>query len=466
PPKITTFVAAGPYDPYEDEEHDDGYYGPISPVLRSPSSHRRHNSARTHASASGANSPRSESPLLRPFQAQDPNLLMPGRHSEDYAITTSPTSLEPDSSLMDSHFQQHILQQSLILPDHHDSANQHLGHIHSEQADAPRTHHPLTFRQRLKKVWGVIKPIYFPTLLDWDEKSRFVKFLAVTSIPMVLLLTLTLPVVELCDDGDAHSTDGRSVADSRHVPEIHIIGDTPEEEHKYDGWSRTATTVQMLLAPVFIAAVISSAAEEGYISIPIAFVVGAVLSFLVHRFSTEEHPPRFYGALCFVGFVVAITWIFLVANEVVGILQALGMIFRVSDAILGLTIFAMGNSLGDLVANITIAKMGFPRMAFSACFGGPLLNMLLGVGISGTYMTVKTGKPIPLQISPTLFVSLTGVLFTLMMSIIIVPRNGYMMNKNWGLFLLGMYMVCTTINIVIEIVVENSDVKANSVWFW
>lgn len=26
------------------------------------------------------------------------------------------------------------------------------------------------------------------------------------------------------------------------------------------------------------------------------------------------------------------------------------------------------------MANITIARMGFPRMAFSACFGGPLLS--------------------------------------------------------------------------------------------
>lgn len=69
-----------------------------------------------------------------------------------------------------------------------------------------------------------------------------------------------------------------------------------------------------------------------------------VLSLLVRQFSTEERPPRFYGALCFVGFLVAITWIFLVANEVVGILQAFGMIFGVSDAILGLTIFAMVSS--------------------------------------------------------------------------------------------------------------------------
>lgn len=36
-------------------------------------------------------------------------------------------------------------------------------------------------------------------------------------------------------------------------------------------------------------------------------------------------------------------------------MQTLGHIFGISDAILGLTIFAMGNSLGDLVANATVA---------------------------------------------------------------------------------------------------------------
>lgn len=83
------------------------------------------------------------------------------------------------------------------------------------------------------------------------------------------------------------------------------------------------------------------AAEEGVVPALIALLIGSILSAAIYYSSTEEEPPRFYGALCFVGFLVAITWIFLVANEVVGVLQAFGMIFGVSDAILGLTIFAM-----------------------------------------------------------------------------------------------------------------------------
>lgn len=41
------------------------------------------------------------------------------------------------------------------------------------------------------------------------------------------------------------------------------------------------------------------------------------------------------------------------------------------------TIFAVGNSLADLVANMSVAAFA-PIMGFSACFGGPMLNILLG----------------------------------------------------------------------------------------
>ncbi|KAF9083256.1 hypothetical protein BGX23_011643 [Mortierella sp. AD031] len=503
PPRINTLIHTGPYDAYEDEEHDDGegaedsislrphgapaykrrpslisafefndvvrslslsgsrprlqsfdpsYYGTKSPRASRRDSSRSSRPISVHTPQDGSRPGTPQSHLLTPTEHGSHSFL--GADLGDNTLSTSPHGLDSETN---SVFEQALLHHSIILPDHHDPALHHLGHVHHQGSpeNSPGLQAPSTRAQRFKEYLQVIHPIYFPTLLDWDEKSMFVKFLAITSLPMVLLLTLTLPVVELCDEdeedeGQDNSLVETSGQDARRLPKI-VIGDKVEEEVRYDGWSRTATTVQMVLAPIFVASVISSAAQEGYISIAVALVVGVAMSFLVHRFSTEETPPRFYGTFCFAGFMVAITWIFLVANEVVGILQAFGMIFGVSDAILGLTIFAMGNSLGDLVANITIARMGFPRMAFSACFGGPLLNMLLGVGISGTYMTVKTGVPIPLEVSPTLFVSIIGVLVTLLTAIVVVPRNGYMMGRGWGYFLLGMYTTCTIVNVVIEI---------------
>ena len=85
---------------------------------------------------------------------------------------------------------------------------------------------------------------------------------------------------------------------------------------------------------------------------------------------------------------MAISWISTIADEVVGILRAFGAILNVSEAILGVTVFAMvsraspiganlqGNSLSDFVADVTVARMGYPMMAMSACFGGPMLSTL------------------------------------------------------------------------------------------
>ncbi|GJJ75231.1 solute carrier family 24 (sodium/potassium/calcium exchanger), member 6 [Entomortierella parvispora] len=286
-------------------------------------------------------------------------------------------------------------------------------------------------------------PILFPTLHDWHDKTFIGKAMAVASIPIVLVLQLTLPVVDLdAEENEVSSSAERGERDGSALT---------QNAGGPNGWNRTATMIQLVIAPVFLAAVVTSVVGSGYLYIFGALALGVVLSALVGYFSTDTKPPRGHKTLAFVGFLVAMAWIFLVANEVVGILQALGMILKVSDAILGLTVFAMGNSLGDLVANITIARMGFPRMAFSACFGGPLLNMLLGVGVSGIYVTVQTSDPILLEAAPTLIVSLVGVLLTMVAALVVVPRSGYELTRWWGWFLLGVYAVCLVANIVIEV---------------
>ena len=52
-----------------------------------------------------------------------------------------------------------------------------------------------------------------------------------------------------------------------------------------------------------------------------SFLGGAIAAILCILFTRDDKPPRFYSLLCFMGFGVAVVWIFLVANEVVGLLQ-------------------------------------------------------------------------------------------------------------------------------------------------
>ncbi|SGY47679.1 BQ5605_C001g00558 [Microbotryum silenes-dioicae] len=217
-----------------------------------------------------------------------------------------------------------------------------------------------------------------------------------------------------------------------------------------DDLSRWLTAIQCTLGPVFIVCAIMTDSVRWF-EIAIALGVGLVLATTCFiTFTSTAHRGRII--LCFVGFVVAAVWILLIVNEVVGVLLTIGHILGLSDAILGLTIFAMGNSLGDLVANATVARMGFPSMAIAACFGGPMLNILLGIGLSGCYLIARhNGEALNVQMSRTLLVSGCGLWAILMTTLIVVPLNGYWMDKRLGAGLIAAYSIVLTINVLVEI---------------
>lgn len=90
-------------------------------------------------------------------------------------------------------------------------------------------------------------------------------------------------------------------------------------------------------------------------------------------------------------------------------------------------------------------------MGFSACFGGPMVNILLGVGISGSYIIEKSGQPYGLHFTPTLLSSTIGLLGLLLATLFAVPLNGYVLTRSWGVFLISSYVAIMFINLFVEI---------------
>ena len=78
--------------------------------------------------------------------------------------------------------------------------------------------------------------------------------------------------------------------------------------------------------------------------------------------------------LVLIGFVLSVLWISAVANELVSLLNALGLLLNISPVILGLTILAWGNSLGDLVADISLSRQGYPQMAIGGVYACIVLH--------------------------------------------------------------------------------------------
>lgn len=269
------------------------------------------------------------------------------------------------------------------------------------------------------------------------------------------------------------------------------LGSEPTTEDEPPTWNRWLIAVQVFVGPLFTAFITWAKYMDQPAKVLVRMVLYCLLGSLILLaillvFTSPDKKPKYHFFFCFLGFIISIAWISTIAEEVVGVLKAVGVILGMSEAILGLTIFAVGNSVGDLVADITVARLGYPVMALyvwvsprrvtclctclltchrSACFGGPMLNILLGIGLGGTYMTMKTAKhehkkhpqlPVHygsyhIEVTGTLFVSALTVLVTLLVLLILVPTNKWMMTRKTGLTLITLWSIGTIINVIVEV---------------
>ena len=86
--------------------------------------------------------------------------------------------------------------------------------------------------------------------------------------------------------------------------------------------------------------------------------------------------------LAIFAFLMSVVWISFTSDVVIDLLEILGFVLEVPPAVLGLTLLAWGNCLGDLNADVAMTKKGFGEMAITGCMAGPVFNILMGVGVA------------------------------------------------------------------------------------
>lgn len=94
-----------------------------------------------------------------------------------------------------------------------------------------------------------------------------------------------------------------------------------------------------------------------------------------------------------------------------------------------------------------------------------MLNILLGIGISGCYITIKGGrqhhkkhpdrpikfKPYHIDVSTTLVISGATLLVTLVGLLVVVPWRKWRMDKQIGWGLVALWTVSTLANVIVEV---------------
>ncbi|KAI1660252.1 Sodium/calcium exchanger protein-domain-containing protein [Daldinia decipiens] len=308
---------------------------------------------------------------------------------------------------------------------------------------------------------------------EWQRYRRRARSRASSRSHSPSLISVTAP-------DNTQGPDQIQVAPSPPPPNVQITKPAPELLQDSStlgddeqGWNRWLLILQVFTGPLFGVFVVWANMIED-LDQPVATLVKALLVSLacslvllgiILMTTSPDRRPKYHFLFCFLGFCISIAWISTIAGEVVGVMKAFGVILDISEAILGLTIFAVGNSVGDLVADVTVARLGYPVMALSACFGGPLLNILLGIGLGGAYQTIHAAnkkkakhpdrpihyKPYHIQVNGTLMISAITLLITLFALLIIVPINRWIMSRKIGWGLIGLWSISTVVNLVIEV---------------
>lgn len=214
-------------------------------------------------------------------------------------------------------------------------------------------------------------------------------------------------------------------------------------------WSKPFLVISVVLAPIMVFSIWNT--QEGILglkaSLVIYFVVsgiGIALGTCTFALTSSTMPPQkclvFWYAS---GFLMSVTWTYLTCNELVSLLESLGNIIGMSPSIIGLTILAWGNSIGDLTANVALALFGGPdgtQIAISGCYAGPLFNVLIGLGFSFVFVSwsdYPSSYVIPED--PYLCETIAFLMVGLLWALVILPKRKMRLDQTLGGGLLVIY---------------------------
>lgn len=179
------------------------------------------------------------------------------------------------------------------------------------------------------------------------------------------------------------------------------------------------------------------------------FAIGSLVALFMFKTTESEKPPKYHVLFAYVGFIMSILWVYTLVTEILGLLKTIGIVFSMSDTTIGLAFLAWGNSLGDIVANLALAEAGYPRMAIGACIGAPLLNLLIGFGLSFA-VNLSPGEVVSIEYTPTislLCLSLAIVIISLMFCTLIPPNYS---KRPFGYILMTAYFTYFVLAIALE----------------
>lgn len=217
-----------------------------------------------------------------------------------------------------------------------------------------------------------------------------------------------------------------------------------------DRWSKPYAVVSVTFAPILLAALLNTQtdnvdSETCLITYMTASLIGILLGNMAYV-STKRTTPPLKCLLPWLagGFVMSVTWTYIIAEELVSLLISVGYIVGVNPSILGLTVLAWGNSLGDLISNASMAMNSGAdgvHIAVAGCYAGPMFNTLVGIGlplVMSSWSDYPKSYVIPRDSS--LYETLGFLMAGLLWALVMLPNRKMKLDRFLGFGLLAIYM--------------------------
>ncbi|KAM0944120.1 putative sodium/calcium exchanger membrane region [Dioscorea sansibarensis] len=225
-------------------------------------------------------------------------------------------------------------------------------------------------------------------------------------------------------------------------------------------WCKPFAVISVTLAPSLLSLLWNSKMEEfgskdSIIIYAVACSIGLILGITAFLTTNSSKPPSKTLVLLpwlAAGFLMSMAWTYILAEELVSLMVSISTILNISSSVLGLTVLAWGNSLGDLVSNMAVAMNGGHtgvQVAISGCFAGPIFNTLIGLSIS-FFMKSWNEFPSCVEISLDLNLLQTlGFMFgSLLWSLVILPKRGMKLDKILGSGLISIYLCFLSVRLL------------------
>ncbi|XP_053674765.1 mitochondrial sodium/calcium exchanger protein-like [Anopheles nili] len=191
------------------------------------------------------------------------------------------------------------------------------------------------------------------------------------------------------------------------------------------GWNRWLCIMNVNFYPLFL---ISTAMVDLFSFYELSWaclgslVASMTLSLAICISTRDDLKPPFFDCIGIFAVFGTSYLVMLLSYEMIAILETLSIIANISTASFVITILSWGSCWIDLVTLTTLAKRGYPRLAFAACLGAPVFNILIGlctvfsvqmIRAESTTIHVRDGTSGPTSSAYLFIISLTILLLVL-----------------------------------------------------